>query len=44
MCINLVHINLLIHSESEVSRSVISDTLRPHGLSMEFSRPEYWSG
>ena len=23
---------------------VMSDTLRPHGLSMEFSRPEYWSG
>ena len=31
-------------SESE-SRSVVSDSLRPHGLqSMEFSRPEYWSG
>ena len=29
--------------ESE-SRSVVSDSLRPHGLSMEFSRPEYWSG
>ena len=32
--------------ESE-SRSVMSDSLRPHGLyieSMEFSRPEYWSG
>ena len=29
------------------SRSVTSDSLRPHGLysqSMEFSRPEYWSG
>ena len=25
-------------------RSVVSDSLRPHGLSMEFSRPEYWSG
>ena len=22
----------------------MSDYLRPHGLSMEFSRPEYWSG
>ena len=22
----------------------MSDSLRPHGLSMEFSRPEYWSG
>ena len=27
-----------------VSRSVVSDSLRPHGLSMEFSRQEYWSG
>ena len=29
-----------------VSRSVVSDSLRPHGLysSIEFSRPEYWSG
>ena len=30
-------------SESE-SRSVVSDSLRLHGLSMEFSRPEYWTG
>ena len=31
-------------SESE-SHSDMSDSLRPHGLqSMEFSRPEYWSG
>ena len=31
-------------SESE-SRSVLSNSLGPHGLqSMEFSRPEYWSG
>ena len=33
-------------SESE-SRSAVfrrSDSLRPHGLSMDFSRPEYWSG
>ena len=22
----------------------VSDSLQPHGLSMEFSRPEYWSG
>ena len=30
-------------SESE-SRSVVSNSLQPHGLySMEFSRPEYWS-
>ena len=26
------------------SHSVMSDSLRCHGLSMEFSRPEYWSG
>ena len=28
------------------SHSVVSDSLRPHGLykSMEFSKPEYWSG
>ena len=33
----------MVKSESE-SCSVMSDFLRPHGLSMEFSRPEYWSG
>ena len=27
-----------------VIRSILSDSLRPHGLSMEFSRQEYWSG
>ena len=27
-----------------VSHSVVSDSLRPHGLSMEFFRQEYWSG
>ena len=30
-----------------MSRSVVSDSLRPHGLTIhfvEFSRPEYWSG
>ena len=35
---------LVLASES---RSVVSDSLRPHGLytqSMEFSRPDYWSG
>ena len=30
-------------SESE-SQSVMSNSFQPHGLSMEFSRPEYWSG
>ena len=29
--------------ESE-SHSVVSDSWRPRGLSMGFSRPEYWSG
>ena len=27
-----------------VSFSVMSDSLQPHDLSMEFSRQEYWSG
>ena len=32
-------------NEKSESRSVVSDSLQPHGLqSMEFSRPEYWSG
>ena len=26
------------------SHSVVSNSLQPHGQSMEFSRPEYWSG
>ena len=35
--------------EERESRSLVSDSLRPHGLywtiqSMEFSRLEYWSG
>ena len=30
-------------SENE-SQSVVSNSLRSHGLSMEFSRPKYWSG
>ncbi|KAB0377440.1 hypothetical protein FD755_011884 [Muntiacus reevesi] len=31
--------------ESEIeSHSVMSDTLRPHEIVMELSRPEYWSG
>ena len=33
----------LFLSES-ASCSVVSDSLRLHGLSMEFSRPEYWMG
>ena len=36
--------DLAVQSESE-SHSVVSDSLRPHGLLlMEFSRPVYWSG
>ena len=31
-------------SELSVGRSVMSDSLRPQCLSMEFSRQEYWSG
>ena len=32
-------------SESETeSHLVVPDSLRPHGLSMEFSRPECWDG
>ena len=31
-------------SEVSESHSVVSDSLQPHGLSMEFSRPAYWSG
>ena len=30
--------------EASVSHSVVSDSLWLHGLSMEFSRQEYWSG
>ena len=41
-----------MYTYERVSRSVLSDSLQPHGLyvahqaplSMEFSRPEYWSG
>ena len=36
-----------LKNESEcesVSSSVMSSSLRFHGLSMEFSRQEYWSG
>ena len=35
-----------LEEESEKVRKVRveSDSLQPHGLSMEFSRPEYWSG
>ena len=38
------HTTGFILYESE-SHSVMSDSLQPHGLkTMEFSRPEYWSG
>ena len=38
--------NPLILKRKRKSRSVVSDSSLPHGLhvSMEFSRPEYWSG
>ena len=35
---------LILCRVNSESGSVVSDYLRPHGLSMEFSRPEYWSG
>ena len=34
----------LDHSSESESCSVVSDSLQPHGLSMEFSRSEYWHG
>ena len=37
---NLMVIVLLLCA----SCSVVSDSLRVHDLSMEFSRPEFWSG
>ena len=47
-----VHASCTQHQSESESRSVVSDSLRPHGLyiacqaslSMDFSRPEYWSG
>ena len=40
---NLIFTATLEESVSE-SHSVVSYSLQPHGLSMEFSSPEYWSG
>ena len=40
---NQARVTMRVKSQNE-SGSVVSDSLRPHGLSMEFSRPEYWSG
>ena len=34
----------LIFGSGSERHSVVSDSLRSHGLSMGFSRPEYWSG
>ena len=34
----------LYHVDESESCSVVSDSLRHHGLSVEFSRSEYWSG
>ena len=39
-CLLLLVFVLLVWSES---CSIVSNSLWPHGLSMEFSRPEYWS-
>ena len=36
--------NLKMQGSESVSHSVVSDSLRPHVQSMEFSRPEYWNG
>ena len=36
--------NSKIQEFKSVSHSIVSDSLWPHGQSMEFSRPEYWSG
>ena len=36
-------ISITIWGES-ISRSVVFDFLKPHGLSVGFSRQEYWSG
>ena len=38
-----IHMNAKLNPESE-SCLVVFDSLRPHGLSVEFSRQEYWSG
>ena len=35
---------VLRHQSESESSSVMSDSLRFHGLSMEFFRPEHWSG
>ena len=40
--VHRIHENL---NEVKVSHSVVSDSLQAHGVqSMEFSRPQYWSG
>ena len=43
LCPTVIKISFPFIQWSE-SHSVVSDSLQPHGLSMEFSRPEYWSG
>ena len=42
--VSLVHTHSVSFQVESESGSVVSDSLRPHGLSMEFSRPECWSG
>ena len=39
-----IYIHICEGIKVKVSRSVMSNSLQPHGLSMEFSRPEYGSG
>ena len=37
-------IRLVMYIKLKVKVAQLCPTLRPHGLSMKFSRPEYWSG
>ena len=39
-----IYISMSLKNLLSVSHSVISDSLWPHSLSMEFSRQDYWSG
>ena len=39
-----MNVSLYSASRESESRSVVSNSLQLHGLFMEFSRPEYWSG
>ena len=39
-----IHLPSRKEKSESVSCSVVSNSLRPHGLSMGFSRQEYWNG